>query len=232
MPSRRSPVYLAANTSPGGDVGDFTCKGEGDMKRSLLGLAAASMLVLAACGDDDDDGGPRRRATAGGTDRRGGHDTTAAATTGHAAAATTAAPRRTTAPAPPTTGGSATPTPAGDGGGRATSRRPASAGSAPASRPRASRSSSAAMATNIPGVDFTWITEMTGGYFDCVNDNGGINGRPIEYIAEEEQVDPQQIASLATKLIEQDQVLGIVGSTEPASSAASTATTTPSRATT
>jgi branched-chain amino acid transport system substrate-binding protein len=54
---------------------------------------------------------------------------------------------------------------------------------------------------------------MTGAYFECVNDNGGINGRPIEYIAEEEQVDPQQIASLATKLIEQDQVVGIVGST-------------------
>ena len=70
-----------------------------------------------------------------------------------------------------------------------------------------------AMATNIPGVDFTWITEMTGAYFDCVNDNGGINGRPIEYIAEEEQVDPQQISSLATKLVEQDKVLGIVGST-------------------
>ena len=69
------------------------------------------------------------------------------------------------------------------------------------------------MATNIPGVDFTWITSMTGAYFDCVNDNGGINGRPIEYIAEEEQVDAQQIASLATKLIEQDQVVGIVGST-------------------
>ena len=70
-----------------------------------------------------------------------------------------------------------------------------------------------AMATNIPGVDFTWITDMTGAYFDCVNDNGGINGRPIEYIAEEEQVDPQQISSLATKLVEQDKVLGIVGST-------------------
>jgi branched-chain amino acid transport system substrate-binding protein len=69
------------------------------------------------------------------------------------------------------------------------------------------------MATNIPGVDFTWITEMTGAYFECVNDNGGINGQPIQYIAEEEQVDPQQIASLATKLVEQDQVLGIAGST-------------------
>jgi branched-chain amino acid transport system substrate-binding protein len=70
-----------------------------------------------------------------------------------------------------------------------------------------------AMATNAPAADFTWITGMTAAYFECVNDNGGINGRPIEYIAEEEQVDPQQIASLATKLVEEDQVLGIVGST-------------------
>jgi branched-chain amino acid transport system substrate-binding protein len=69
------------------------------------------------------------------------------------------------------------------------------------------------MATNAPVADFTWITSLTAAYFECVNDNGGINGRPIEYIAEEEQVDPQQIASLAVKLIEQDQVLGIVGST-------------------
>jgi branched-chain amino acid transport system substrate-binding protein len=70
-----------------------------------------------------------------------------------------------------------------------------------------------AMATKAPVADFTWITSLTKAYFDCVNDNGGINGRPIQYIAEEEQIDPQQIASLARKLIEQDQVLGIVGST-------------------
>ena len=70
-----------------------------------------------------------------------------------------------------------------------------------------------AMATNSPVADFTWITGMTAAYFECVNDNGGINGRPIDYIAEEEQVDPTQIASLARKLVEQDQVLGIVGST-------------------
>lgn len=70
-----------------------------------------------------------------------------------------------------------------------------------------------AMATNAPAADFTWITGMTAAYFECVNDNGGIGGRPIQYIAEEEQVDPQQIASLATKLVEEDRVLGIVGST-------------------
>ncbi len=70
-----------------------------------------------------------------------------------------------------------------------------------------------AIVTNQPGVDFTWITNMAKAYFDCVNDNGGINGRPIDYIIEEEQTDPQVIASLATKLVEQDQVLGLSGST-------------------
>jgi branched-chain amino acid transport system substrate-binding protein len=70
-----------------------------------------------------------------------------------------------------------------------------------------------AIVTNVPGIDFTWIGGMAGAYFQCVNDNGGINGRPIEFIMEEEQIDPQQIASLATKLIEQDQVVGLVGST-------------------
>jgi len=69
------------------------------------------------------------------------------------------------------------------------------------------------IATNVPGIDFTWITGMTKAYFDCVNDNGGINGRPIQYVAETEQVDPQQIAALATKLVEQEKVLGLVGNT-------------------
>ena len=54
---------------------------------------------------------------------------------------------------------------------------------------------------------------MTKAYFDCVNDNGGINGRPIQYIDEDEQIDPQQIAGLAKKLVEQDGVLGFVGNT-------------------
>ena len=70
-----------------------------------------------------------------------------------------------------------------------------------------------AMATKSPQADFTWITSLTKAYFACVNDNGGINGRPIDYITYEEQTDPQQIAGFAKKLVEQDKVLGIVGST-------------------
>jgi branched-chain amino acid transport system substrate-binding protein len=69
-----------------------------------------------------------------------------------------------------------------------------------------------AIITKQPGVDFTDITDTAKAYFDCVNDNGGINGRPVKYIAEPEQTNPQQVASLATKLFEQEHVLGLAGS--------------------
>lgn len=69
------------------------------------------------------------------------------------------------------------------------------------------------IATNTPDLPFWWITGMASLYFDCVNANGGIHGRPIEYITYEEQVDPAQVESLGVKLVEEDKVLGIVGST-------------------
>jgi branched-chain amino acid transport system substrate-binding protein len=70
-----------------------------------------------------------------------------------------------------------------------------------------------AIVTKQPGTDFTGITGMAQAYFSCVNDNGGINGRPIKYITETEQTNPQQVAALASKLIDDDKVLAIVGST-------------------
>ena len=65
----------------------------------------------------------------------------------------------------------------------------------------------------IPGVDFTTIGKVAKAYFDCVNDNGGINGRPIKYILYTEQLNPAQEAALARKLIESDKVVGVVGNT-------------------
>ena len=65
----------------------------------------------------------------------------------------------------------------------------------------------------IPGVDFTTIGKIAKAYFDCVNDNGGIRGRPIRYTLYSEQLNPAQEASLARKLIGSDKVVGIVGNT-------------------
>ena len=65
----------------------------------------------------------------------------------------------------------------------------------------------------IPGVDFTTIGKVAKAYFDCVNDNGGIRGRPIRYTLYTEQLNPAQEAALARKLIQSDKVVGIVGNT-------------------
>ena len=65
----------------------------------------------------------------------------------------------------------------------------------------------------IPGVDFTTIGKVAKAYFDCVNDNGGIRGRPIRYTLYTEQLNPAQEAALARKLIGSDRVVGIVGNT-------------------
>jgi branched-chain amino acid transport system substrate-binding protein len=65
----------------------------------------------------------------------------------------------------------------------------------------------------IPGVDFTTIGKVAKAYFDCVNDNGGIRGRPIKYTLYNEQLNPAQEAALARKLIESDKVVGVVGNT-------------------
>jgi branched-chain amino acid transport system substrate-binding protein len=65
----------------------------------------------------------------------------------------------------------------------------------------------------IPGVDFTTIGKVANAYFQCVNDNGGIHGRPIKYTLYNEQLNPAQEASLARKLIQSDKVVGVVGNT-------------------
>jgi branched-chain amino acid transport system substrate-binding protein len=65
----------------------------------------------------------------------------------------------------------------------------------------------------IPGVDFTTVGKLADAYFKCVNDNGGIKGRPIKYNLYNEQLNPTQEASLARKLVESDKVVGIVGNT-------------------
>jgi len=68
-----------------------------------------------------------------------------------------------------------------------------------------------AIATKQPGTDFSEGPLAAEAYFNCVNDNGGIQGRPIEMVIETEQTDPGQIANAATKLAESEKVLGIFG---------------------
>jgi branched-chain amino acid transport system substrate-binding protein len=68
-----------------------------------------------------------------------------------------------------------------------------------------------AIVTKQPGTDFTDITNGAKAYFDCINANGGVGGRPIDYDVETEQTDPAQVASLAHKLIESKKIVAMVG---------------------
>jgi len=50
-------------------------------------------------------------------------------------------------------------------------------------------------------------------YVQKINDAGGINGHPLEVIIYNDETDSTKCATLATKLIEEDEVLAIMGST-------------------
>jgi branched-chain amino acid transport system substrate-binding protein len=69
-----------------------------------------------------------------------------------------------------------------------------------------------AIATKLPGTDFTDIPNMTAAYFACVNANGGIKGHPVHLNIETEAINPVQAGAAAKKLIGSEHVLGMVGS--------------------
>ena len=60
--------------------------------------------------------------------------------------------------------------------------------------------------------DFSSTADAAGAYFDCVNANGGINGRRIEYLVEDDQWNPEVAAQAATKLLDDEQVVLMVAS--------------------
>ncbi len=65
--------------------------------------------------------------------------------------------------------------------------------------------------TLAPGVDLTIVAKVADAYFKCVNDNGGIRGRPIAYRAYTEELKPEDVAALARRLVETDKVIGVAG---------------------
>jgi branched-chain amino acid transport system substrate-binding protein len=68
-----------------------------------------------------------------------------------------------------------------------------------------------AIVTVVPGLNWDEITDNAGAYFNCVNDNGGINGRRIQFIVHVEQINPEQVSAFAKKLIEEEKVVALVG---------------------
>ncbi len=60
--------------------------------------------------------------------------------------------------------------------------------------------------------DFSASSTAAAAYFKCVNDNGGINGRPIDYVVADDQWNPETATQVAGKLVRDRKVLAMVGS--------------------
>ncbi|MEZ5407076.1 MAG: ABC transporter substrate-binding protein [Acidimicrobiales bacterium] len=65
--------------------------------------------------------------------------------------------------------------------------------------------------TSVPGIDFSGGPALQQAYFDCVNENGGINGRPLKLQVENDNLKPEDAAAAARKLIESDKVVAVAG---------------------
>ncbi len=59
--------------------------------------------------------------------------------------------------------------------------------------------------------DFSSGAASARAYFKCVNENGGINGRPIEYLIEDDKWNPETASQAATKLVKDRGVVALVG---------------------
>jgi branched-chain amino acid transport system substrate-binding protein len=59
--------------------------------------------------------------------------------------------------------------------------------------------------------DFSSGARAAKAYFDCVNGNGGINGRPIQFLIEDDQWKPEVAAQVASKLVKDRGVVALVG---------------------
>jgi branched-chain amino acid transport system substrate-binding protein len=101
------------------------------------------------------------------------------------------------------------------GGGSSTTAKKAAdvtkCGKKPGTKATGSPIKVGAIVTKQPGTDFTDGANMAQAYFNCVHDNGGINGHPISYKYYTEQTNPAQIAGYAHKLIQTDKVVAVVG---------------------
>jgi len=68
-----------------------------------------------------------------------------------------------------------------------------------------------AISTMSNGVDFSSSPLAAKAYFDCVNANGGINGRPIVYDSQDDGLDPQKGSALATQFANDPAVVAMAG---------------------
>ena len=153
----------------------------------LTPILVVALMALAGCGSNSS------------SSSSGGGGATTAASSGGA----------TSAAAPSSTSGGGTGTSGASG-----SVNISSCGTKPGVKATGSPINLGTINTKQPGTDFTDQASMAAAYFNCVNDNGGVNGHPVKLFVQTDQTNPAQIAAAANKLIQSDHVLGIVGTSD------------------
>jgi branched-chain amino acid transport system substrate-binding protein len=156
------------------------------MRIGLASVAAVALLALAGCGSS----GSSSSSSAG-----GGATTSSAATSSAASTGTG------------TSAGGSTGTSASGG----TTADVTSCGPKPGSKATGTPINIGTIDTHQPGTDFTDGPNMIQAYFNCVNDNGGVNGHPLKLFVQLDQTQPAQITAAAHKLIQSDHVVAIDG---------------------
>ena len=68
-----------------------------------------------------------------------------------------------------------------------------------------------ALTTASGGIDFSSAPRSATAFFKCVNDNGGINGRPIDYAYEDDGLDQQKAAQIATRFATDESIVALAG---------------------
>jgi branched-chain amino acid transport system substrate-binding protein len=156
------------------------------MRIGLASVASVALLALAGCGSSNNSSS---------SSAAGGGTTSSAATSSAAGTGTG------------TSAGGSTGT-SGSGG---TTADVSSCGPKPGTKATGTPINIGTIDTHQPGTDFTDGPNTIQAYFNCVNDNGGVNGHPLKLFVELDQTQPAQITAAAHKLIQSDHVVAIDG---------------------
>ena len=175
------------------------------------GLLIALALLASACGDDDSASAPEPSGDDGVSAPEPSDDDSVSASEpsddDSVSAPEPSDDDGVSAPEPSDDDGVSAPEPSGDGDADARLRCGLGTGQAATGEP--------IVVGGIVGEtgpdDFSSAGDAAAAYFDCVNANGGINGRPVEYILEDDQWNPEVAGQVAARLVHDENVVALVG---------------------
>ncbi len=159
------------------------------MRIGLASVATVALLALAGCGSSNN--------SSSSSAPSGGASSTSAATSAATGTGTSAGTG---------TSGGSTGTSAGG-----VTADVSSCGPKPGTKATGTPINIGTIDTHQPGTDFTDGPNTIQAYFNCVNDNGGVNGHPLKLFVQLDQTQPAQITAAAHKLIQSDHVVAIDG---------------------